>query len=185
VVWVLTELGLIPALPDYLQFWLLMALGAAIFLPATLLSRPESMDRLVHYYAMTRPIGWWGPVHREAVRRGLVAPEEPIESASRPLIRRSWTPEQADHWTREDWIAIVLSPLIFAGMMIGLTKLLILQWTGLWFLILSVLAMGLLYWVIDPKMRAVSHEYEEQQQRYLERLEQSMRWQGAAGEREG
>ncbi|MGD2136238.1 MAG: hypothetical protein PVF27_08760, partial [Gemmatimonadales bacterium] len=90
VVWVLPAFGIFPALPDYAQFWLLMALGAAVFLPATLLTRPEPMEHLVTYYVMTRPIGWWGPVHREAVRRGLIEDRAPPTTAGpRPLIRRT------------------------------------------------------------------------------------------------
>jgi Na+/proline symporter len=72
VVWVLPAFGLMPNLPDYLQFWLLMALGALIFVPITFLTKPEKMDRLVKYYVMSRPLGWWGPVRKEAERRGLV-----------------------------------------------------------------------------------------------------------------
>jgi Na+/proline symporter len=74
VVWVLPSLQLIPELADYQQFWVLMGLGALVFLPVTLLTRPEKMDHLVRFYVMTRPVGWWGPVHSEAVRRGLIAP---------------------------------------------------------------------------------------------------------------
>jgi len=33
------------------------------------------MDHLVKYYVMARPIGWWGPVRREAERRGLLTPK--------------------------------------------------------------------------------------------------------------
>jgi len=76
VVWILPAYGVIPSLPDYLQFWVLMALGAVVFIPVTLLTRPENMDHLVKYYVMSRPIGWWGPVRREAERRGLLAPGE-------------------------------------------------------------------------------------------------------------
>jgi Na+/proline symporter len=181
VVWVLPAFGVIPNLPDHLQFWLLLALGAVVFVPVTLLTKPEEMDRLVRYYVMTRPIGWWGPVHREAVRRGLIeeAPEKTAES--RPLIRRSWTPEQADGWTREDWIAVVLSPLVFAALMIGLTKLLLLQPGGFWLVLGAVLGTVVIYWVIDPKLRAVSSEYEVRQARYVEQLEQRMRWQDEGG----
>src|SRR5262249_52940996 len=50
VVWVLPAWGIIPALPGYLQFWMLMVLGAAVFLPATMLTKPEPMDHLVDYY---------------------------------------------------------------------------------------------------------------------------------------
>jgi len=73
VVWVLPAYGVIPNLPEYMQFWVLLGLGAIVFLPVTLLSRPEDMNHLVRFYVMTRPIGWWGPVHREAVRQGLIA----------------------------------------------------------------------------------------------------------------
>ncbi len=72
VVWVLPAFGVLPRLRDYQQFWLLMALGAAVFIPVTFLTRPEKMDRLVKFYVMSRPIGWWGPVKKEAIRRGLL-----------------------------------------------------------------------------------------------------------------
>jgi len=72
VVWILPNFGLIPELPDYLQFWILIILNAAIYLPVTFLTRPENMDHLVAYYAMSRPIGFWGPVKREAIKRGLI-----------------------------------------------------------------------------------------------------------------
>ena len=49
-----------------------MLLGALIYLPVTFLTRHEEMDHLVKYYVMSRPIGFWGPVRREADRRGLL-----------------------------------------------------------------------------------------------------------------
>jgi Na+/proline symporter len=178
VVWVLPAYGVIPPLPDHLQFWMLMALGAAVFLPATLFTRPENMDHLVDYYVMTRPLGWWGPVHREAVRRGRIEerPAGAVAGGARPFIRRSWTPEAAQEWTREDWIAIVLSPLVFAGILFGLTKLLLLQIGGLWILAATAAATGVIYWVIDPKLRAVSAEYEARQGAYIVDLERRVRW---------
>jgi len=72
VVWVLPEFGILPVLPNHLQFWVLLGLGAVVFIPFTLLTRPENMNHLVRFYVMTRPIGWWGPVKREAQRRGLI-----------------------------------------------------------------------------------------------------------------
>ena len=84
VVWVLPSFGLIPELPDYQQFWALMVLGALVYLPVTFLTKPESMDHLVHYYVMSRPIGFWGPVRREAERRGLLVHAEvaPVEGGA-------------------------------------------------------------------------------------------------------
>lgn len=72
VVWVLPAFGVLPPLRDYQQFWLLMLLGAVIFIPVTFFTRPENMDRLVKFYVMSRPVGWWGPVKREAIKRGLL-----------------------------------------------------------------------------------------------------------------
>ncbi len=75
VVWVLPAYGILPELLDYQQFWLLLGLGLFIYLPVTYFTPPDDMKRLVRFYVMSRPIGWWGPVHREAVRLGMLHPE--------------------------------------------------------------------------------------------------------------
>jgi hypothetical protein len=72
VVWILPAFGLLPKLPDYLQFWILLGLGALVFVPATLLTKAEDINHLVKFYVMTRPIGWWKPVKAEALRQGLI-----------------------------------------------------------------------------------------------------------------
>jgi len=72
VVWILPRFGLVPELPDYMQFWILIVLNALIYLPVTFLTKSENMDHLVSYYVMSRPIGFWGPVKREAVKQGLL-----------------------------------------------------------------------------------------------------------------
>jgi Na+/proline symporter len=38
----------------------------------TLLTKPADMEILVKFYSKIRPFGFWGPVRREAVKRGLV-----------------------------------------------------------------------------------------------------------------
>jgi Na+/proline symporter len=177
VVWILPAYGVIPELPDYLQFWSLMALGALVFFPTTFLTKAEPMDHLVRFYLQTRPIGWWGPVRAEAIRRGLLA-EEPKagQNGPRPFIRRTWTPEEADAWSREDWIAIVLSPVIMGLGMVGAANACLGRASGLWQLALATGLGVVMFWVIDPKLKAVSVEYELQQARYLERLEEQMKW---------
>jgi len=72
IVWILPQYKIIPSLPDYVQFWTLMIFCALVFLPVTLLTKPEKMSHLVKYYVMSRPVGWWGPVRREAERLGLL-----------------------------------------------------------------------------------------------------------------
>ncbi len=76
IVWILPGFHVIRPLPDYLQFWIMMVLGALIYLPMTFLTKPEAMDRLVKYYVMSRPLGWWRPVREEAERRGLLQRDE-------------------------------------------------------------------------------------------------------------
>jgi hypothetical protein len=193
VVWILPAFGVFPPLPDYLQFWLLMALGALVFLPTTLMTKPEEMDHLIRYYLQTRPLGWWGPVHREAVRRGLIVEsgamgegagrdrETPADGTRpgerrRPFVKRTWTAAEAEEWTREDWMVIALSPVVMAFFMVGVATLLLLRPGGILMTGGAILGSGLIYWIIDPKLRAVSAEYERRQARYLEDLERGVRW---------
>jgi len=53
-----------------------LAVDTALCLIVTLvmifLNKPTDMDILVKFYARIRPFGFWGPVRREAVKRGLV-----------------------------------------------------------------------------------------------------------------
>ena len=189
VVWVLPAFGVFPPLPDYLQFWILMVLGAVVSLAATLMTKPEEMDHLIRYYLQTRPLGWWGPVHREAVRRGLIV-EQRTEApggvvAERPFIKRTWTAAEAEEWTREDWIVIALSPIVMASFMLGVAALLLLQPGGLTMTVGAVLGTFLIYWIIDPKLRAVSADYEERQAAYLEDLERGVRWEKPTGAEAG
>ncbi len=75
VVWVMPALGLFPELPNYINFWILAVLVGLVYLPITYLTRPDDMDHLVRYYVQARPIGFWGPVRKEAIKRGLITVE--------------------------------------------------------------------------------------------------------------
>ena len=76
VVWVLPALGVLPKLPDYQQFWMLAGLVALVYVPIMFLTKPDDMDHLVRYYVAARPCGFWGPVRREAIKRGLIKVQE-------------------------------------------------------------------------------------------------------------
>jgi len=97
------------------------------------------------------------------------------------FIRRQWTATAADDWTKEDWIAIVLSAAAYILLTIG---------TGLSFLLLPLgfitLGLGLvltvlMHWIIDPKLKKISAEYEKKQHQYLEELEKNVRWEQENG----
>lgn len=92
------------------------------------------------------------------------------------FIRREWKAEEADRWTKEDWIAIVISPIAYATLMVGLALSLLFLKEGFLILGAGILLTFILHWVIDPKLRAVSEEYEKKQREYLERLEKIVKW---------
>lgn len=92
------------------------------------------------------------------------------------FIRRHWTALEADEWTREDWIVVVISPLIYVLLMIGLALALILNIWGFVALMIGIVLTVVMHWIIDPKLKAVSEEYEKRQQMYLHELEQKARW---------
>ena len=92
------------------------------------------------------------------------------------FIKRDWTPDQADEWTKEDWIAIVLSPLSYIFLTIGTGLSLLLLPIGFILLALGIIATLLMHLVIDPKLKVISSEFEKKQHEYLEKLEESVRW---------
>jgi len=55
-----------------------MALSFVTTIVIARLTRPADMEVLVKFYARVRPFGFWGPVRREAERRGLVPAGDPM-----------------------------------------------------------------------------------------------------------
>ncbi len=92
------------------------------------------------------------------------------------LIRTEWTAAEADEWTKEDWITIILSPLIYIILMIGVALACLLRWEGFVLCIVGIVLTVVMHKIIDPKLRAISEEYEKKQQAYLSDLESSTRW---------
>ncbi len=93
-----------------------------------------------------------------------------------PFIRRNWTATEADEWTKEDWITIILSPLSYLLLTIGVALSLLLFWYGYLILVAGIVLAAVMHWIIDPKLKAISSEYEKKQQDYLHDLEASVRW---------
>jgi hypothetical protein len=91
-------------------------------------------------------------------------------------IRRDWTPHEANDWSKEDWIAIVLSPFSYILITMGLALTLFLEPFGVLLLMLGVVVTVIIFWVIDPKLKALSSDYEKKQRSYLKELEQIQRW---------
>lgn len=92
------------------------------------------------------------------------------------LIRRKWTPADADEWTKEDWYAIILSPLAYILLTLGTGLSLLLLPIGFILFGVGVVITILMHWIIDPKLKTISDEYESKQKHYLEELEKKARW---------
>ena len=91
-------------------------------------------------------------------------------------IRRRWSAEEADRWTKEDYLTFVISPLVYVLLMVGTALSLLLQWPGFLLLGIGIVGLLLMIWIIDPKLKAISEDYEVKQKRYLEDLEKIARW---------
>lgn len=92
------------------------------------------------------------------------------------LIRREWTPKDADEWAREDWLAIIISPITYIGLAVGVVLSMLLLPLGFIILGISIVLIVLMHWIIDPKLKMISTEYEKKQKHYLENLEKTIRW---------
>jgi hypothetical protein len=94
------------------------------------------------------------------------------------MIKRTWSAAEADEWTKEDWIVIVISPLAYLFLMLGIALSMLLLASGFVLLGIGIVLTIILHWVIDPKLKSISHEYEQNQARYIEELERTARWEG-------
>lgn len=92
------------------------------------------------------------------------------------FIRRKWTPEAAERWSKEDTIAVVISPLIYMLLLVGVALAALARPIGFVLTGLAVVLILVLVFVINPKLSAVSEEYEKKQKGYLDSLDRKMKW---------
>jgi antibiotic biosynthesis monooxygenase (ABM) superfamily enzyme len=91
-------------------------------------------------------------------------------------MRRDWTPSEADSWTMEDTIAVILSPVIYFLILLGFALAFMLKTAGFVIIGVSVILTVILAWVINPKLEAISRGYEQKQKEYIEELEKKVKW---------
>jgi hypothetical protein len=103
----------------------------------------------------------------------MTAVKEGIEM---PWIKTKWTPEQADKWTKEDYITFFISPVVYVLLALGVAFSLLLLWYGWVMLAASIILLVVMIKIIDPKLKAISEDYETKQKKYLEDLEKIARW---------
>jgi ABC-type transport system involved in cytochrome bd biosynthesis fused ATPase/permease subunit len=93
------------------------------------------------------------------------------------IIKRTWTPREADEWTREDTITVVISPVVYILLTLGTALSFLLLPIGFLLLGLGIVLMLVMIVIINPKLTTISREYEKKQQKYLKDLEQKIQWQ--------
>ncbi|UCC39798.1 MAG: hypothetical protein JSV96_18815 [Candidatus Aminicenantes bacterium] len=91
-------------------------------------------------------------------------------------IKKRWTVQDADRWTKEDYLTFIISPLIYFLLALGVAFSLLLLWYGWVILGVSLILLVIMIKVIDPKLKALSEDYEMKQKKYLEDLEKIARW---------
>lgn len=96
-------------------------------------------------------------------------------------LKRTWTAAEADDWSKEDVYAVALGVLCFVAVAIGTPYAFLLRPLGFVVLAAGVLFGVVMMWLINPKLEAVSAEYEKKQKRYLEDLERIVRWEDLDG----
>ncbi len=92
------------------------------------------------------------------------------------LTKKEWTPDEAEKWTKEDSIAVLLSPIVYIMLMIGTALSMLLITAGFVILAVGILMLIVMVRAINPKLTVVSRDYEEKQKQYLEELEKKIKW---------
>jgi membrane protein YdbS with pleckstrin-like domain len=91
-------------------------------------------------------------------------------------IKKEWTAQQADRWTKEDYLTFIISPVVYFLLALGVALSLLLLWYGWVILAASLILLVVMIKIIDPKLKALSEDYEIKQKEYLEDLERIERW---------
>lgn len=97
------------------------------------------------------------------------------------LFREHWTAVEAEEWTPHDFWAAVLSALVYVLVSVGVAGALLLQVWGFVTLAASLVCAVLMFRIIDPKLRAISADFEAKEAHYLERLDRVTRWEVGDG----
>ena len=123
----------------------------------------------------------WAPIPnlRDRTRRraGISPCPAGIHEGDRMnLFRKNWTPREADEWTVHDWVAVIVSPLIYLLLTIGVMLSMLLVTAGFFMLGAAIVLLVLLVRVINPKLDAISEAYEKRQKEYIEELERKVKW---------
>jgi len=92
------------------------------------------------------------------------------------LFRKDWSPAEADEWTIHDLLASVLSVVSYFLVAVGVAGALLLKVWGFVALAAGLVSIVLMFLIIDPKLKATSQGFEKKQQKFLEHIDKTTRW---------
>jgi len=98
------------------------------------------------------------------------------------LFRKEWTAAEADEWTSHDFWASLLGVLAYILITVGIIGAFLLQLWGFAAVALALVLGLVMFFIIDPKLKAMSKAFEKKQDGYLGKLEQSNRWEDSDGD---
>jgi hypothetical protein len=152
-----------------------MGFGALIYIPVTFLTPHEDMrsaGKILCHVSSLRLVEASPGRGRE---KGCE--DQQIEGGMEmSWIKREWKAQEADRWTKEDYLTFVISPIIYFLLALGVAFSLLLLWYGCIILGVSLILLVVMVKIIDPKLKATSEDYEHKQKEYLEDLEKIARW---------
>ena len=91
-------------------------------------------------------------------------------------IKTAWTAAEADNWSKEDVLTWILSPLTYLLSALAVAFICLLRWYGFVLLAVDIVLLFVMFRIIDPKLKAISEDYEHKQKKYLEDVEKIARW---------
>ncbi len=98
------------------------------------------------------------------------------------LFKRDWTPDEADEWTSHDFWASLLGVLAYILITVGIIGAFFLQLWGFAAVALALALSLIVFFIIDPKLKAMSKSFDKKQDGYLKMMEQSNRWEDRDGD---
>ncbi len=92
------------------------------------------------------------------------------------FVRREWSAADADDWHKEDWLAILFSTVSYITLLIGTALSFLAMPIGYLILGIGIVSGVIMMWIIDPKLKRISKDYEKKQKDYLRQLEEIQKW---------
>jgi hypothetical protein len=98
------------------------------------------------------------------------------------LFKKDWTAAEADEWTYHDFWASLLGVLAYILIAVGIIGAFMLQVWGFVAVFAALILSLVMFFIIDPKLKAMSEAFDKKQGGYLEKMEKTNRWEKSDGD---